>query len=59
MKPIRRRVLAAYLSIKVTVDIYGHFAPGGNRSAIDTLDDAAPVCTLSAPKIEKDLRGRA
>jgi integrase len=26
-------------SIKVTVDIYGHLAPGGNRDAVDRLDD--------------------
>lgn len=27
-------------SIKVTVDIYGHLAPGGNKGAVDGLDDA-------------------
>jgi integrase len=26
-------------SIKVTVDIYGHLAPGGNKDAVDRLDD--------------------
>lgn len=26
-------------SIKVTVDIYGHLAPGGNKEAVDKLDD--------------------
>jgi len=26
-------------SINVTVDIYGHFVPGGNRQAVDKLDD--------------------
>ena len=26
-------------SIAVTVDIYGHLVPGGNRSAVDRLDD--------------------
>ena len=30
-------------SIKVTVDIYGHLVPGGNRQAVDRLDDAAPA----------------
>jgi hypothetical protein len=25
--------------IKVTADIYGHLAPGGNRDAVDRLDD--------------------
>lgn len=27
-------------SIKVTVDIYGHLAPEGNKSAVDKLDDS-------------------
>jgi integrase len=30
-------------SINVTVDIYGHLVPGGNRQAVDKLDDAAPA----------------
>ena len=37
-------------SIKVTVDIYGHLAPEGNKDAVDRLDDDAPGCTLYAPK---------
>ena len=28
-------------SIKVTVDIYGHLAPEGNKEAVDRLDDTA------------------
>jgi integrase len=28
-------------SIQVTVDIYGHLVPGGNRQAVDRLDDAS------------------
>ena len=27
-------------SIQVTVDIYGHLVPGGNKAAVDRLDDA-------------------
>lgn len=27
-------------SIKVIVDIYGHLAPGGNKEAVDKLDDS-------------------
>ena len=45
-------------SIKVTVDIYGHLVPGANKEAVDKLDDTfknAPIRTLSAPKIKKDL----
>ncbi len=26
-------------SIQVTVDIYGHLVPGGNRQAVNRLDD--------------------
>ncbi len=29
-------------SIQVTVDIYGHLVPGGNRQAVDKLDDLQP-----------------
>jgi hypothetical protein len=25
------------------VDIYGHLVPGGNRQAVDKLDDALPA----------------
>jgi integrase len=28
-------------SIRVTVDVYGHFVPGGNKAAVDRLDDAS------------------
>lgn len=37
-------------SIKVTVDIYGHLAPDGNKAAVDRLDDDTPIGTLWAPK---------
>jgi integrase len=30
-------------SIKVTVDIYGHLAPEGNKQAVDKLDDILPL----------------
>jgi integrase len=30
-------------SIKVTVDIYGHLVPGGNRQAVDKLDERVAV----------------
>lgn len=26
-------------SIRVTVDVYGHLVPGGNKAAVDKLDD--------------------
>jgi integrase len=34
-------------SIQVTVDIYGHLVPGGNRQAVDRLDDT-PASTKKA-----------
>ena len=34
-------------SIQVTVDIYGHLVPGGNRQAFDRLDDM-PVTKKAA-----------
>jgi integrase len=34
-------------SIQVTVDIYGQLVPGGNRQAVDKLDDV-PVSTKKA-----------
>ena len=43
-------------SIKVTVDIYVHLAPEGNKAAVDRLDDSninAPFRTPSAPQKEK------
>jgi integrase len=30
-------------SINVTVDIYGHLVPGGNRQAVDRLDEVEPA----------------
>jgi integrase len=27
-------------SIKITIDTYGHLAPGGNKAAVDRLEDA-------------------
>jgi integrase len=35
-------------SIRVTVDTYGHLVPGGNRAAVDRLDDA-PDATIRNP----------
>ena len=30
-----------HASIQITVDVYGHLVPGGNRSAVDRLDSRA------------------
>jgi hypothetical protein len=35
-----------HASIQVTVDIYGHLVPGGNRAAVDRLD--ATICNPGA-----------
>jgi len=29
-------------SITITVDVYGHLVPGGNKAAVDRLDDPSP-----------------
>jgi len=34
-------------SIKVTVDIYGHLAPEGNKDAVDRLDDCVDAHYIS------------
>ena len=51
---IQQRESLAYIkdqlghhSIQMTVDIYGHLIPGGNKAAVDRLDDA-PSCNLYA-----------
>ncbi len=37
-------------SIQVTVDVYGHLVPGGNRTAVDRLDDVQPSATPVQPE---------
>ncbi len=32
-----------HASIQMTVDTYGHLVPGGNRAAVDRLDDEVPA----------------
>ena len=41
-------------SIKVTVDVYGHLMPGGNKAAVDKLDalDTTTIRNLSATNTE-------
>ncbi len=43
-------------SIKVTVDIYGHLVPGGNKAAVDSLDEAIsthPTAPYTHPETKK------
>jgi integrase len=43
-------------SIKVTVDIYGHLAPGGNKAAVDRLDDEVDA-TIRNPSATTNKNG--
>jgi integrase len=39
-----------HASIQITVDTYGHLVPGGNRAAVDRLDDQTqPAATPAQP----------
>ena len=46
---IQRPEQMGHSSIQVTVDVYGHLVPGGNRAAVDRLDDAQPSATPAQP----------
>lgn len=41
-------------SIAVTVDTYGHLVPGGNREAVDRLDDSLPMHSSAPPLHPKE-----
>ena len=34
-------------SIRVTVDVYGHLVPGGNKAAVDRLDDPVSIPAIT------------
>lgn len=40
-------------SIQITVDTYGHLEPGGNRAAVNRLDDGPTIDTQVAPAVPK------
>jgi integrase len=40
---------AGHKSMDLTINTYGHFLPGGNRAAVDRLDDTGPSRTLTSP----------
>ena len=42
-----------YFQAVVTVDIYGHLAPEGNKAAVDRLDDDATIRNHPQPKWER------
>jgi integrase len=44
-------------SIKVTVDVYGHLIKGGNKAAVDRLDDSGSVIPNAPPVHPEDKTG--
>jgi integrase len=42
-----------HASIQITADVDGHLVPGGNRQAVDRLDDAKPVPDAGTESIAK------
>lgn len=44
-------------SIQITVDTYGHLVPGGNRQAVDKLDDAVVKSVETKQKEERSAHG--
>jgi len=53
-----------HASIQVTVDLYGHLIPGGNRGAVDRLDEAVhnrivegQTATSALPERQGDMAG--
>lgn len=43
-------------SIQVTVDIYGHLVPGGNKRAVDQLDDVPGATSATQPQPRRRAR---
>ena len=39
-----------HASIQITVDIYGHLVPGGNRAAVDRLDSVTSSRIQTHPR---------
>jgi len=51
-----------HFSIQMTVDIYGHLVPGGNRQAVDKLDDepsGEPSTESGSKTVADDPQGKA
>jgi integrase len=44
-------------SIQITADVYGHLVPGGNRAAVDRLDDETTHPNASQAHPSEDLEG--
>ena len=43
-------------SIKMTVDVYGHLVPGGNREAVNKLDEGFTLASWNRAAPELDLK---
>jgi integrase len=48
-----------HASIQITVDTYGHLVPGGNRAAVDRLDDQSGVRRSATPAPPRAVAVRA
>ena len=46
--PVYVKEQMGHSSIQVTVDLYGHLIPGGNKQAVDRLDDPMKAGGLKA-----------
>ncbi len=47
--PVYVKEQMGHSSIQVTVDLYGHLIPGGNKQAVDRLDTSGQVSSFSQP----------
>jgi integrase len=54
--PVYVKEQLGHSSIDITVDTYGHLIPGGNRAAVDRLDDGNKVETFWKQENRKDLQ---
>jgi hypothetical protein len=45
-----------HASIQITADVYGHLVPGGNREAVDRLDDLRTVSNAGTESIATHLQ---
>jgi integrase len=57
--PVYFRDQLGHHSIEVTVDIYGHLAAGGNKTAVDRLDDSDLSATIRNPDATNKKRATA
>jgi integrase len=51
--PVYVKEMLGHSSIQITVDIYGKWLPTDRKTGVNTLDSAAPNCTLYAPSVKQ------